>query len=99
MLRSGDGLLFDNQLNGNIAARGIRVWADLVGELDELLGGRFVYARDKDMHSAWVGFITRGDPGWPQYDLDQRQTMHFDASSELLKDPRSAERALWEGLR
>lgn len=51
------------------------------------------------MHTAWVGFITRGDPGWPQYDLDQRQTMHFDASSELLKDPRSAERVLWEGLR
>ncbi len=51
------------------------------------------------MHTAWVGFITRGDPGWPQYELDQRQTMHFDASSELLKDPRSAERTLWEGLR
>jgi hypothetical protein len=49
MLRSGDGLFLDNQLNGNIAARGIRVWADLVGEFDELLSGRFVYARDKDM--------------------------------------------------
>lgn len=51
------------------------------------------------MHAAWVSFITRGDPGWPQYDLERRQTMHFDASSELLKDPRSAERVLWEGLR
>jgi para-nitrobenzyl esterase len=67
--------------------------------MEVLLGEAAPQALADAMHSAWVGFITRGDPGWPQYDLDQRQTMHFDASSELLKDPRSAERALWEGLR
>ncbi len=51
------------------------------------------------MHAAWVAFATRGDPGWPRYDLQRRATMRFDTVSEILDDPRSAERALWEGLR
>lgn len=51
------------------------------------------------MHAAWVSFATNGDPGWAQYDLDQRRTMRFDSHSEVLQDPRTAERALWEGLR
>ncbi len=51
------------------------------------------------MHTAWVNFATRGDPGWPQYDSARRTTMCFDTAQELLDDPRSAERVLWEGLR
>jgi len=51
------------------------------------------------MHPAWVAFATKGDPGWPQYDLKRRATMRFDMTPELVEDPRSAERALWEGLR
>jgi CheY-like chemotaxis protein len=51
------------------------------------------------MHAAWVAFATRGDPGWPQYDLSRRATMHFDTTSEVVDDPLSAERVLWEGLR
>ncbi len=51
------------------------------------------------MHAAWVAFATSGDPGWPQYDLDHRATMRFDTTSEVVNDPRSAERILWEGLR
>ena len=51
------------------------------------------------MHAAWVSFATCGDPGWEQYDLNQRLTMQFDTRSDLLKGPRRAERALWEGLR
>ena len=51
------------------------------------------------MHSAWVSFATRGDPGWPEYDLKRRATMRFDTTSELVEDPHSAERALWEDLR
>ena len=31
--------------------------------------------------------------------MNQRLTMQFDTRSDLLKDPRRAERALWEGLR
>ena len=51
------------------------------------------------MHPAWVAFATNGDPGWPQYDLKRRMTMRFDMTAEMVEDPRSAERALWEGLR
>jgi para-nitrobenzyl esterase len=51
------------------------------------------------MHAAWVAFATSGDPGWPEYDLKRRATMRFDTTSEVVDDPRSAERALWEGQR
>jgi para-nitrobenzyl esterase len=52
-----------------------------------------------DMHAAWVSFATSGNPGWPQFELSRRATMRFDAISEIVKDPRSAERVLWEGRR
>jgi len=51
------------------------------------------------MHTAWVAFATNGDPGWPKYDLSRRATMRLDTTSEIVNDPRSAERALWEGVR
>jgi para-nitrobenzyl esterase len=54
----------------------------------------------KTMHTAWVGFITSGNPGWPQYELDHRATMRFDeAESAVVHDLRAAERLLWEGHR
>jgi carboxylesterase type B len=51
------------------------------------------------MHSAWVAFAAHGDCGWPKYDLGRRATMRFDVMSEVVDDPRCAERALWEGAR
>lgn len=51
------------------------------------------------MHAAWGTFATTGNPGWPEYDLNRRATMRFDTTSTVVDDPRSAERALWEGLR
>ena len=51
------------------------------------------------MHAAWVAFATTGDPGWPRYDLKRRATKRFGATSEVVDDPLSAERALWDGLR
>jgi para-nitrobenzyl esterase len=51
------------------------------------------------MHATWVAFATSGDSGWPKYDLSRRATMRFDTTSEVVDDPRSAERALWEGVR
>jgi para-nitrobenzyl esterase len=51
------------------------------------------------MHAAWVGFIKNGNPGWSQYDLENRTTMRFDVESEVVNDPRGAERKLWEGKR
>ncbi|GAA4397785.1 carboxylesterase family protein [Fodinibacter luteus] len=51
------------------------------------------------MHAAWVTFATTGDPGWPRYDPATRTTMRFDTTSVLVHDPRSWERALWDGIR
>lgn len=51
------------------------------------------------MHADWVAFARAGDPGWPEYDLTRRATMRFDTNSAVVDDPRSWERALWEGSR
>jgi para-nitrobenzyl esterase len=51
------------------------------------------------MHAAWAAFASNGDCGWPKYDLGRRATMCFDTTSEVVDDPRFAERALWEGVR
>jgi para-nitrobenzyl esterase len=51
------------------------------------------------MHQAWVSFATHGDPGWPRYDPARRATMRFDAHSEVVDDPGSERRQLWEGKR
>lgn len=64
-----------------------------------LLGANPPQALADRMHGAWVGFASRGDPGWPRYDLARRATMRFDTTSAVVDDPRSMERALWEGLR
>ncbi|MCE7006423.1 carboxylesterase family protein [Kibdelosporangium philippinense] len=51
------------------------------------------------VHSAWVSFATTGNPGWFRYDTGNRSTMRFDIDSEVVLDPRPAERTLWEGIR
>jgi len=67
--------------------------------IGNLLGDNPPQQLASTMHSAWISFITRGDPGWPEYELGRRATMRFDISSEVVDDPRSAERELWEGVR
>lgn len=47
------------------------------------------------MHDAWVRFAKTGDPGWPQYDLDQRLTMVFNTTSEVVADAAAPEREAW----
>jgi carboxylesterase type B len=66
---------------------------------EELMGTNPPQQLADAMHAAWVAFATGGNPGWPQYDLKRRATMRFDTKQELVEDPRSAERALWEGVR
>jgi len=44
---------------------------------------------------AFVRFARTGDPGWPAYDLKQRQTMIFDTTSRVENDPRKWERELF----
>jgi para-nitrobenzyl esterase len=51
------------------------------------------------MHRAWVEFASKGDPGWPCYDLDRRRVMRFDVISSVVDDPYARERALWQGVR
>ncbi|MEV3991746.1 carboxylesterase family protein [Streptomyces sp. NPDC049837] len=52
------------------------------------------------MHGAWVAFATTGEPGWAAYEPSSRTTMIFDDTGPgVVKDPRAAERALWEGVR
>ena len=51
------------------------------------------------MHAAWVSFATTGDPGWPGYEPASRATMRFDVTQDVVNDPRSWERAQWEGIR
>jgi carboxylesterase type B len=51
------------------------------------------------MHAAWISCARNGDPGWPRYELTRRATMRFDVPSRVVDDPRSWERALWEGRR
>jgi carboxylesterase type B len=51
------------------------------------------------MHRAWIDFASRGDPGWPRYDLERRTVMRFDVSPSVLYDPYARERVLWEGVR
>jgi para-nitrobenzyl esterase len=51
------------------------------------------------MHAAWIAFATRGDPGWPPFELSRRATMCFDTTPKVVEDPRSSERVLWARLR
>ncbi len=44
---------------------------------------------------AFVRFARTGNPGWPAYDLDKRQTMIFDVESRVENDPRKWERELF----
>jgi para-nitrobenzyl esterase len=66
---------------------------------EQLMGDTAPQQLADAMHAAWVAFASDGDPGWPRYDLEQRTTMRFDTIQQLVEDPRSEERLLWEGLR
>lgn len=44
---------------------------------------------------AFTRFARTGNPGWPAYDLDARQTMIFDRASRVVSDPRRWERELF----
>jgi para-nitrobenzyl esterase len=75
------------------------VFDTLGGGTEPLLGAAPPQPLADTMHAAWVGFATNGDCGWPRYGLCRRATMRFDISPEVVDDPRSAERALWEVVR
>lgn len=51
------------------------------------------------MHSAWTRFFRDGDPGFPPYALEERETMVFDDAPAVVEDPDGEERQAWNGLR
>ena len=51
------------------------------------------------MHRAWVDFAASGDPGWPAYEVRTRPVQVFGTLTSVVPDPRSAQRAAWEGIR
>jgi para-nitrobenzyl esterase len=50
------------------------------------------------MQEAWLSFARHGDPGWQAWNSESRPTQRFDVVRELLSDPMSAERGVWEGV-
>ncbi|MFI6223158.1 carboxylesterase/lipase family protein [Nocardia salmonicida] len=46
-----------------------------------------------EMHSAWIGFATDGDPGWPCYAEDKLVMTFDEPSSGLVGNPRAEENA------
>jgi len=52
-------------------------------------------AMSERVMAAFVRFARTGNPGWPAYDLRQRQTMVFDTASRVVNDPRQWERELF----
>jgi len=51
-----------------------------------------------EMHKAWIDFVRDGEPGWPQYDLNERKVKNFDVVSSVVKDPFPNTRKYWEDL-
>ncbi|WP_276248379.1 carboxylesterase/lipase family protein [Haladaptatus sp. YSMS36] len=91
------------QFNGRIGACHALeipfVFDTLGNETEALWGPNPPQSLADTMHAAWVGFATTGDCGWPLYNFGRRATMHFDTTSEVVDDPVSNERTLWEGVR
>jgi para-nitrobenzyl esterase len=70
----------------------------------EIANVRAETALAKKMHAAWLGFIKGETPGaeglplWPQYSIESRETMVFDAVSRVEARPQEAELRLWDGV-
>ncbi|HEX3674264.1 MAG TPA: carboxylesterase/lipase family protein [Rhizomicrobium sp.] len=51
------------------------------------------------MIDAWTGFARTGDPGWPRYDAQTRQTMIFgDGAPHIAAAPNETQRAIWNAI-
>jgi carboxylesterase type B len=90
---------FDGRLGACHALEIAFVFDTLGNATEPLMGPAPPQPLADAMHAAWVGFAANGECGWPKYDLTRRATMRFDTTSRVIADPRSAERALWAGVR
>ncbi len=56
------------------------------------------------LHSAWIRFANTGNPNgdnlpnWPRYDTTTRSVMSLNTTREIVSDPSSARRALWDKI-
>jgi para-nitrobenzyl esterase len=50
------------------------------------------------MQDAWIAFARSGDPGWPRYDPERRETALLGRTCRTEQDPFGAERSAWEGV-
>jgi para-nitrobenzyl esterase len=56
------------------------------------------------LQGAWTRFAATGDPNcdelptWPTYETQRRQVMDFDDVRQVIDDPASEERRLWDGV-
>jgi len=66
---------------------------------DRLYGSAAPVELAATMHKVWIDFARTGRPGWDAYDRHTRPTMIFDVDSAVVHDPRSDQRAVWEGVR
>ncbi|WP_436532962.1 carboxylesterase/lipase family protein [Actinoplanes sp. HUAS TT8] len=55
-------------------------------------------ALSERMRSAWTGFATSGDPGWPVYDQVQRLTKVFDTEDVVTAYPERSSSLIWAGF-
>jgi para-nitrobenzyl esterase len=68
----------------------------------ELLGEEPPRALARTMRGAWARFAATGDPNggdlvpWPRYDLRSRPVLLLDVPCQVVEDPRSEIRRLWE---
>ena len=65
--------------------------AMLIGQPSEAAEGL-----SASMRSAWIGFATDGDPGWPTYDDRQQLTKVFDTPCTVTAYPEEGSRLLWQ---
>ncbi len=79
------------------------VWNNIAkAAMRPLLGDEPPQELARRMHEAWIAFARTGHPGtpdlppWPPYDSEQRATMLFNISCEVVNDPDAAERRVWE---
>ncbi|HEX4713524.1 MAG TPA: carboxylesterase/lipase family protein [Ktedonobacteraceae bacterium] len=81
------------------------VWNKLASaSLGPLLGENPPSNLARQMHASWIAFARTGHPNipdlpsWPAYDLEQRATMIFHNTCQVIDDPQAAERQIWDGL-
>ena len=53
-------------------------------------------ALGRSFRAAWTAFATTGDPGWPEYTLQQRLTRVYDAEPAVLPYPEERSRRIWQ---